>query len=58
MACCSPMPPPMLSLMGASSLELLKLNGGFGPVAIMLVTCSKHSLHHCPAAIGSTVLSQ
>lgn len=37
----SPMPPPMLSLMGASSFELLKLNGGFGPVAIMLVTCGK-----------------
>ena len=37
------MPPPMSSLMGASSLELLKLSGGFGPVAIILVTCSQIS---------------
>ena len=37
------MPPPMSSLMGASSLELLKLSGGFGPVAIILVTCSQNS---------------
>ena len=37
------MPPPMSNLMGASSLELLKLSGGFGPVAIILVTCSQNS---------------
>lgn len=43
------MPPPMFNFTGDSSFALLKLRGGLGPVAIMLVTYKRvmPSVHIC-----------